>query len=108
MRVARRSAIAAFYRRDGALVVFNGVPERSTREELRRPYEGAWSPPAYFAWENLTYDPVSPTHVLVNGGFRWRAVSERDTVRYVHAAMLATADSGMGIIFEHETLRPKP
>jgi hypothetical protein len=107
LAIPRRSAIAGFYHRDGALIVFNGVSRRQSHAELARRYEGSWNPPAYFAWENLAFDSIAPREVIVTGGFRWLSAGQRDTMRFIYAAVLVAADSGMAIIFEHETLRPR-
>lgn len=102
----QRTAIADFYHPEGALIVFNGDPQRQSRDVLRRRYEGAWTPPAWFAWEDLAFDSLAPDKVLVTGGFRWHSAGESDTTRFIYAAILVASDSGMGIVFEHETLRP--
>ena len=105
---AQRSAIANFYHFNGALIVLNGAPRRRSRSELRERYEGEWSPPAYFAWETLAFDSLAPGQVIVTGGFRWQTTGQPDTARYIYAAVLVATDSGLGIVFEHETLRPRP
>ncbi len=103
----RRGDIAGFYHHDGALIVFNGVARRLTRTELQSRYQGSWSPPAFFAWDGLTFDSISPGEVIVTGGFRWQSAGQRDTVCYIYAALLVAVDSGMAIVFEHETLQPR-
>ncbi len=105
---AQRGAIPAFYHQDGALIVFNGESRKMSREALRERYAGSWEPPQYFAWEDLEFAPVSATQVLVTGGFRWQAPAQADTSRFIYAALLEATDSGLGIVFEHETLRPRP
>jgi hypothetical protein len=102
----RREAIAGFYHREGAVIVFNGVRRKQSREELNRRYTTSWDPPAYFAWEGLVFDPISTTEVLVTGGFRWQAAGQRDTSSFIYAALVVAVDSGMAITFEHETARP--
>ena len=104
---ARRGDIAGFYHPAGALVVFNGVARRFTRAELQDKYQYSWSPPAFFAWEGLSFDSAGPGEVLVTGGFRWQGAGQRDTVPYIYAALLEAVDSGLAIVFEHETLRPR-
>ena len=104
----RRGDIAGFYHYDGALRVFNGVARRVTRAELQSQYQGYWSPPAFFAWEGLAFDSIGPGQVIVTGGFRWQSAGQQDTVPYIYAALLVAVDSGMAIVFEHETLRPRP
>ena len=106
LAAGRRGAIADFYHYQGALVVFNGAARRQSREELRQRYLTSWSPPAHFAWEALTFDSLSTTQVLVTGGFRWQASGQADTSRYIYAALVVAIDSGMAIVFEHETLHP--
>ena len=102
----RRDAISKFYHPDGAIVVFNGARTRETREEIHQGYLNGWTPPAYFAWEELVFDSISPGQVIVTGGFRWQGPMQPDTSRYRYASLLVAVDSGMAIVFEHETLRP--
>ena len=102
----RREAIASFYHHDGALVVLNGVTRRLSRPDLEAKYRGSWTPPAYFAWEGLRFDSIDPGSVIVTGGFRWQSPGQPDTTRYLYAALVVAGDSGMAILFEHETLRP--
>lgn len=103
-----RGAIAGFYHHDGALVVLNGVSRRMTHADLRTKYQGSWSPPAFFAWDGLTFDAIGQENVIVTGGFRWQGAGQQDTVPYIYAALLVAVDSGMAIVFEHETVRPGP
>jgi hypothetical protein len=102
----RREAIGSFYHYDGALVVLNGVARRMSRADLEKKYRGSWTPPAFFAWEGLRFDSVGPGSVIVTGGFKWRSPGQPDTTRYLYAALVVAVDSGMAIVFEHETLRP--
>jgi hypothetical protein len=104
----RRGAIAGFYHQDGALLVFNGDASRLSRDELKLRYQGSWSPPAFFAWDALVFDSIGPGEVIVTGGFRWQSVGQLDTVPYIYAALLVAVDSGLAIVFEHETVRPQP
>jgi hypothetical protein len=108
LAAARRGVLSSFYHHEGALVVLNGVARRHSREELNHTYLNTWTPPTYFAWEDLAFDSISPWQVLVTGGFQWQAPEQQDTARYVYAALLVAVDSGMTIVFEHETKRPVP
>jgi len=107
LAAGRRGALAAFYHNEGALTVLNGVARRQSGEELNRYYLGAWTPPTYFAWEDMAFDSIAPSQVLVTGGFRWQDSGEKDTTRYIYAALLVVVDSGLAIVFEHETQRPQ-
>ena len=106
LATGQRSVIPGFYHPDGALIVFNGDPRSATQSELRERYEGAWVPPAWFAWEDLRFVSLGADKLIVTGGFRLLTAGEADTTRFIYAAVLVASDSGMGIIFEHETLRP--
>ncbi len=101
-----RAVLADFYHVQGARLVFNGAPQRLSQAQLRELYTTVWERPAYFAWDSLTFDSLSTTQVLVNGGFRWQAPGTADTVRFIYAALLVVQDSSMAIVFEHETPRP--
>jgi hypothetical protein len=106
LATGERSAIPGFYHPDGALIVFNGDPQRVSQAELRERYEEAWIPPAWFTWEDLRFVSLGADQLIVTGGFRWLTAGQADTTRFIYAAILVASDSGMGIIFEHETLRP--
>lgn len=106
IRAHRREVIAGFYHPEGAVRVLNGTTTRSSRAQLDSRYRTAWMPPAFFAWEELSYDSLDPRTVLVTGGFRWARAGTTDTARYLYAAVLQAVDSGMAIRFEHETTRP--
>lgn len=103
-----RAAIASFYARDGVIRVLNGTTVHTSRAALDSMYRGRWSPPAYFSWDSLAFDSLSPTQVLVIGGFRWQASGQPDTTRWLYAGLLEAADSRLVIRFEHETMRPTP
>jgi hypothetical protein len=106
IKAPRREAIAGFYHIEGAIRVLNGTTSRLSRPQLDSEYRTAWTPPAFFAWEELSYDSLDPGTVIVTGGFRWARLGTTDTLRYLYAAVVQAVDSGMAIRFEHETLRP--
>ena len=106
LKAQRRESIAGFYHVDGAVRVVNGVTSRMSRSQLDSIYRTSWVPPAFFAWEPLSYDSLDAGTVLVTGGFRWTRAGAADTMRYLYAAVLQAVDSGMAIRFEHETIRP--
>ena len=108
IRTPRREALARFYHFDGAVRVINGITTHMSRAQLDSVYRNAWTPPAFFAWEDLRYDSLDVGIVVVTGGFRWTPAGRADTLRYLYAAVLHAVDSGMAIRVEHETLRPSP
>jgi len=101
-----REALPTFYHPDGAVRVINGIKQRLSYDALRRGYVESWTPPAFFAWDRLTFDPVAANQVLVTGWFRIYRTGRTDTTRVTYAALVATVDSGVAIVFEHETERP--
>lgn len=102
----RREAIATFYHPEGAITVLDGAVRRLSRADLDRKYRGAWTPPAFFTWEDLSFDSIGTGTMIVTGGFKWQGPGQTDTTRYLYAALLVAVDSGMAIRFEHETVRP--
>jgi hypothetical protein len=102
----RPEALAGFYHADGALRVINGTTTRMSRAQLDSVYRTAWTPPAFFAWEDLQYDSLDVGTVVVTGGFRWTPAGRTDTLRYLYAAVLQVSDTGLAIRVEHETPRP--
>jgi hypothetical protein len=106
LKAQRRESLAGFYHVDGAVRVINGTTSRMSRSQLDSVYRTSWVPPAFFAWEQLSYDSLDPGTVLVTGGFRWTRAGAVDTMRYLYAAVLQAVDSGIAIRFEHETIRP--
>jgi hypothetical protein len=106
LKAPRRESLAGFYHFDGAVRVINGKTSRMSRSQLDSVYRTPWVPPAFFEWEQLSYDSLDPATVLVTGGFRWSRAGAVDTMRYLYAAVLQAVDSGLAIRFEHETIRP--
>lgn len=102
-----RTALAHYYAPEGAVVVLAGQREHRSRADMDSIYRSAWSPPAYFAWDDLAFDSLGPDRVLVTGAFLWRAPGSPDTSRFVYAALLEAVDSGLALRFEHETPWPK-
>ncbi|HET9512829.1 MAG TPA: hypothetical protein VFO95_02790 [Gemmatimonadales bacterium] len=102
----RPEALSGYYHPDGAIRVINGSTRRATRAGLDSSYRSGWNPPAFFAWDSLTFDSIAPGKVIVTGTFRWVEQGKRDTTHWLYAALLQAAQSGLAIRFEHETLKP--
>ena len=105
LREHRRERLAQYYAPEGALFVIAGRRMQVSRPGIDSLYKG-WEGPAYFAWDSLRFDSLSPSLVLVTGGFDWQVRGSRDTARFIYASILQAIDSGLAIRFEHET--PKP
>jgi len=76
-----------------------------TRDALDSLYRGAWSPPVYFAWDGLTFDSLDVATVAVSGRALWQGARQVDTTVFEYAAVVVAVDSGLAIVFEHETRR---
>jgi hypothetical protein len=103
----RPGAIASFYHVGPVVRTINGVTRRTTRAALDSMYRMRWRPPAFFQFDSLTFDSLSPTQVLVSGRFRWQSAGSKDTVHFLYAGLVEAVDSGMVIRFEHETEAPR-
>ena len=106
LRVGRGRALARYYAPEGALIAFAGHRMRLSRSSIDSIYRTSWQGPVYFAWDSLTFDSLSPSLVLVTGGFRWQAAGSRDTTPFIYVSLLEAVDSGLALRFEHETPNP--
>jgi hypothetical protein len=108
LRAHSRGRLADYYDPNGAVIVIAGHRRFYSRAALDTFYRGAWQPPAFFAWDTLAFDSLSPELVLVTGRFRWLVAENPDTARYIYASILQAVDSGLAIRVEHETPAPRP
>ena len=107
LRAGNGGALAQYYAPQGALIVIGGHRMQLTRSNIDSIYRTSWKGPAYFAWDTLSFDSLSPGLVLVNGGFRWQAAGSRDTAQFIYVSLLEAVDSGLALRFEHETPSPR-
>ena len=108
LRAGYGAALAQYYAPEGALMAFAGHRRRLSRSSIDSIYRTTWQGPSYFAWDSLTFDSLSPSLVLVTGGFRWQAAGSRDTTPFIYVSLLEAVDSGLALRFEHETPNPRP
>jgi hypothetical protein len=105
LRAGHGGALAQYYAPQGALIVIGGHRMHLSRSSIDSIYRTSWKGPAYFVWDTLSFDSLSPSLVLVNGGFRWQAAGSRDTTQFIYVSLLEAVDSGLALRFEHETPR---
>jgi len=108
LRAHNRGRLAQYYDPNGAIIVIAGQRRFYSRAALDTFYRGAWTAPAYFAWDTLAFDSLSSDLVLVTGTFKWLVPERPDTARYIYASILQAVDSGLAIRLEHETPAPRP
>ena len=106
LRAHNRAKLAQYYDPNGAVIIFEGQRRFSSRAALDTFYRRTWPAPAYFDWDTLAFDSLSPQLVAVTGAFRWLPTGSRDTARYLYASILRAVDSGLVIRLEHETPAP--
>ena len=100
-----RTAIAALYDPDGALLVLNGQRiEASPAEIVQRYGAERWQPPASFQWRNLHFEAAGPEAVAVLGEFIWGETNRPPVIGTYHA-LLRRGERGLVIRIEDETVR---
>jgi hypothetical protein len=102
----RRDTLAHFYYPQGATIVFNGERMQFTHAGVDSLYRGEWEGPLFLAFDSLHWQPISPSHGIVTGGFRWLAPEAPDTVEYVYLSVVERTATGPRIRVEHETALP--
>jgi hypothetical protein len=108
LRAGHAGALAQYYAPEGVLVAGANYRMRLPRSAIDSMYRTSWKAPEYFAWDSLTFDSLSPSLVLVTGGFHWQAARSRDTTRFMYVSILEAVDSGLALRFEQETPNPSP
>ena len=103
-----RAAIAARYDRRGAWRVGGGQKSFDRWPDIRDFYAGPdWSPPASFAWDDLSYEVIGPDAVVVAGLFRWGIGGGR-TIILSYTALLVRQGRELRIRLEDESRAPIP
>ena len=102
-----RAAIVARYDRDGVYFLGNGHKEFAPYDSVSAKYNGAnWSPPASFAWRDLSFEPAGPDAIVVAGQFTWGAASAPAPVTLSYTALLRRQDDSLRIRLEDESIDP--
>ena len=109
-----RAAIGARYDRSGAYFLGNGRKEFTPYDSIVAQYAAAsWTPPASFAWRDLSFEPAGPDAVVVAGQFVWGAAAGSPSLTMSYTALLHRQDGALRIRVEDEsfdptTLPPRP
>jgi hypothetical protein len=106
LRNARRQSIVDRYDRGGAYRVGEGEKTLECWELIRAAYFSQWTPPARFAWRDLSYEPVGDAAVLVVGLFDWGLADGR-TVSFSYTGLLVRQDGELRIRLEDESMNPR-
>lgn len=75
LRAHDREGIAGRYDTRGAYFLRPGWVNRTPLDSIRASYVNDWNGPEHFHWQDLAYEVVGDTAVLVTGEFLWTACS---------------------------------
>ncbi len=106
LRHGRRQAIVDRYDRRGAYRVGEGEKNLESWDLIRAAYMTQWTPPARFAWRELSYEVVSTDSVIVVGLFDWGLADGRK-LTFSYTGLLIRIDGELRIRLEDESMSPK-
>ena len=106
LRHGRRQAIVERYDRRGAFRVGEGEKNLESWELIRAAYMTQWTPPASFAWRDLSYEPVGNDAVMVIGLFDWGLADGR-RLTFSYTGLLVRQDGELRIRLEDESMSPR-
>jgi hypothetical protein len=103
LRAGRRQAIVNRYDKRGAFRVGEGEKLLESLEMIRAAYLTQWTPPKFFEWRNLSFEPLSSDAVLVIGLFDWGTGNGR-SASFSYTALLNRQDGSLKIRLEDESM----
>ena len=106
LRHGRRQAIVERYDRRGAYRVGEGEKNLESWELVRAAYMTQWTPPASFAWRDLSFEPVGNDAVMVIGLFDWGLADGR-RLTFSYTGLLVRQDGELRIRLEDESMSPR-
>lgn len=106
LRHGRRQSIVDRYDRRGAYRVGEGEKNLESWELIRAGYMTQWTPPARFAWRELSYEVVSENAVIVIGLFEWGLADGR-SLTFSYTGLLVRSEGELRIRLEDESMSPK-
>ncbi len=106
LRHGRRQAIVERYDRRGAYRVGEGEKNLESWDLIRAAYMTQWTPPASFAWRDLSYEPVGSDAVIVIGLFDWGLADGR-RLAFSYTGLLVRQDGELRIRLEDESMSPR-
>ena len=106
LRHGRRQSIVDRYDRRGAYRVGEGEKNLESWELIRAAYMTQWTPPATFAWRDLSYETVAENAVIVVGLFDWGLADGR-RLAFSYTGLLVKQDGELRIRLEDESMSPR-
>ena len=98
----KREALINRYDSDGHYQVGEGQKAYMTSGETRILYTTKWTPPASFAWRDLSYEAVGKDAVLVTGLFDW-GISADLKLAFSYTSLLVRRNGVLKIRLENES-----
>ena len=102
-----RVAVAARYHPDGFYLLGNGSKQFLSHEAVVALYRDQWKPPSAFEWQDLSYEPIGNTGVLVLGKFQWLAADAKEPVTLSYSGLLLMEHGQFKIRVEDESISCK-
>ena len=106
LRHGRRESIVDRYDRRGAYRVGEGEKNLESWELIRAAYMTQWTPPARFAWRELSYEVVGDDAIIVVGLFDWGLADGR-SLTFSYTGLLVRSEGELRIRLEDESMSPK-
>jgi len=108
LAAGERARLAARYDRRGAWILGGGRKAFESHAQITAFYGGkAWTRPAAFAWENLSFEPAGPDAVVVAGQFLWTEAGKAPRLSS-YTGLLVRQDGELRIRLEDEDAAPEP
>jgi hypothetical protein len=96
----------AGYDKRGAYRVGEGEKNLESWELIRAAYMTQWTPPASFAWRDLSYEVIGNDSVIVIGLFDWGLADGR-RIAFSYTGLLVKHNGELRIRLEDESMSPR-
>jgi hypothetical protein len=106
LRSGRRQSIVDRYDKRGAYRVGEGEKNLESWELIRAAYMTQWTPPASFAWRDLSYEVIGNDSVIVIGLFDWGLADGR-RIAFSYTGLLVKHNGELRIRLEDESMSPR-
>jgi hypothetical protein len=103
LRQARRADLAKRYHPEGSYVLGDGAKSFESAGATFEFYNKLWKAPASFEWQDLSFEPVGDSAVLVLGRAKVTSNKGADPVIASYSALLVMVDGQLRIRSEDES-----
>lgn len=106
LRAHDAAAIADRYDRNGAYFLGHGRKELRAHDAILAQYRDAWTGPAAFEWEDLSYEVITGDAVVVAGRGLWTADASSAPITLSYTGLLLRQGGELRIRLEDESIDP--